>query len=91
MVEQKAQILSDRVNSLSVSQTIAMAQKARELISEGKDVIKLSLGEPDFQTPDHIKQAAKNAIDKGKTFYTPVPGIPELREGIAQKLPGLSW
>lgn len=93
-VEQIPQILSDRVNSLSVSQTIAMAQKARELASQGKNVIKLSLGEPDFQTPQHIKEAAKQAIDEGFTFYTPVPGTVELREAIAQKLKrdnGLDW
>ncbi|MDX2305360.1 MAG: pyridoxal phosphate-dependent aminotransferase [Microscillaceae bacterium] len=86
MIEQVQNVLSDRVNALAVSATIAMAQKARELSAKGIDVIKLSLGEPDFQTPQHIKDAAKKAIDEGFTFYTPVPGIPELREAIAHKL-----
>ncbi|NJL11758.1 MAG: pyridoxal phosphate-dependent aminotransferase [Microscillaceae bacterium] len=86
--------LAERVHRLEVSQTIAMAQKARELAEQGLPVIKLTLGEPDFQTPDHIKAAAKQAIDEGFTYYTPVPGIQELRQGIAQKLRrdnGLSW
>ncbi|MEO1654077.1 MAG: pyridoxal phosphate-dependent aminotransferase, partial [Bacteroidota bacterium] len=74
------------VKSLAVSQTIAMAQKAREMASQGIEVIKLSLGEPDFQTPDHIKEAAKQAIEEDFTKYPPVPGIPELRAGIAEKL-----
>lgn len=78
--------LSNRVKALAISQTIAMAKKARELESQGLNVIKLSLGEPDFPTPQHIREAAKQAIDDGFTFYTPVPGIPELREAIAQKL-----
>ncbi|GAB4396502.1 MAG: pyridoxal phosphate-dependent aminotransferase [Microscillaceae bacterium] len=86
--------LAERVHRLEVSQTIAMAQKARELAEKGLPVIKLTLGEPDFQTPDHIKAAAKQAIDEGFTYYTPVPGIQELRQGIAQKLRrdnGLPW
>lgn len=78
--------LSERIQNLSESATIAMAQKARELKSKGHDVINLSLGEPDFQTPQHIKDAAKAALDEGYTFYTPVPGYPELREAIATKL-----
>src|SRR5688500_630845 len=83
---EKAQILSDRINNLAESQTIAMAKKARELAATGADVINLSFGEPDFQTPQHIKEAAKTAIDQGYTFYTPVAGYPELRQAIAEKL-----
>lgn len=78
--------LSDRINTLSESQTISMAKAGRELASKGIDVINLSFGEPDFQTPQHIKDAAKKAIDDGFTFYTPVPGYPELRKAISEKL-----
>ncbi len=79
--------LSNRINALEESATIAMAQKARELKAQGIDVISLSLGEPDFKTPEHIQKAAKDAIDSGKFFaYPPVPGYPELRKGIADKL-----
>lgn len=78
--------LADRVFRINESQTIAMAKAARELKSRGLDVINLSFGEPDFQTPTHIKNAAKQAIDDGYTFYTPVPGYPELREAIVNKL-----
>ena len=79
--------LSNRINALSVSATIAMAQKAREFKSQGIDVISLSLGEPDFKTPKHVQDAAKQAIDEGLYFsYPPVPGYPELRKGIAEKL-----
>ncbi|OKL39435.1 pyridoxal phosphate-dependent aminotransferase [Pontibacter flavimaris] len=78
-------VLSDRIMSLAESQTIAMAKKARELASKGYDVINLSFGEPDFQTPQYIKDAAKQAIDDGFTFYTPVPGYLELREEISKK------
>ena len=70
---------------MSESQTIAMAKKARELAAQGHDVINLSFGEPDFQTPQYIKDAAKQAIDEGFTFYTPVAGYPELRQEIAKK------
>lgn len=80
------QSLSERINALAESQTLEMAKKARELRAKGIDVISLNLGEPDFQTPQHIKDAAKKAIDEGFTFYTPVAGIPELRKGIAEKL-----
>lgn len=81
------ELLSDRINKLEESATIAMAQKARELKSKGIDVISLSLGEPDFKTPQHIQDAAKEAIDTGKYFaYPPVPGYPELRQAIADKL-----
>ncbi|MFT5617772.1 MAG: aspartate aminotransferase [Arenicella sp.] len=77
--------LSDRILSLPESQTLAMAGKARELQAQGHEVIKLNLGEPDFQTPDHIKAAAKKALDDGYTFYPPVNGYPELRQAIADK------
>ncbi len=79
------QQLSDRINNLPVSQTLAMAAKARELKSQGKDIISLSLGEPDFNTPDFIKEAAKQAIDDNYSKYTPVPGYLDLREAVAQK------
>lgn len=77
--------LSDRVKSLSESQTIAMARKSRDLKAQGIDVISLSLGEPDFNTPDIIKQAAKKAIDDNYSFYTHVSGYLELRQAICQK------
>lgn len=77
--------LSDRIKSLSVSQTIAMAQKSRELKAKGIDIISLSLGEPDFNTPDYIKEAAKRAIDDNWSKYPPVPGYQDLREEISAK------
>jgi aspartate aminotransferase len=78
--------LSQRVINMEESATIAMAQKARDLKSQGVDVISLSMGEPDFKTPDHIQQAAKEAIDSQKYFgYPPVPGYPDFREAIAKK------
>ncbi|HLV45425.1 MAG TPA: pyridoxal phosphate-dependent aminotransferase [Flavobacterium sp.] len=77
--------LSDRINNLGVSQTLAMAAKARELKSNGIDVISLSLGEPDFETPDFIKEAAKKAIDDNWTHYPPVDGFPELKQAIIKK------
>ena len=77
--------LSDRIKSLSVSQTIAMAQKSRELKAKGIDIISLSLGEPDFNTPDYIKEAAKKAIDDNYSKYPPVPGYQDLREEISNK------
>jgi aspartate aminotransferase len=77
--------LSDRVKSLSVSQTLAMAQKSRELKAQGIDIISLSLGEPDFFTPDDVKEAAKKAIDENYTRYPPVPGYDDLRQAISQK------
>jgi len=77
--------LSDRIKSLSVSQTIAMAQKSRELEAKGIDIISLSLGEPDFNTPDYIKEAAKKAIDDNYSKYPPVPGYTDLREAISKK------
>ena len=77
--------LSDRINNLAVSQTLAMAALARELKAQGKDIISLSLGEPDFNTPDFIKEAAKNAIDENYSTYTPVEGYLELKEAICKK------
>jgi aspartate aminotransferase len=78
--------LSDRINNLSESQTIKMAKLGRELSAKGVDVISLSFGEPDFHTPEHIKEAAKQAMDKNFTYYTPVSGYPELRKAISAKL-----
>lgn len=78
-------ILSDRVSSLAESATIAMAQKSRELIAQGKDIISLSLGEPDFNVPDFIKEAAKKGIDDNYSKYMPVPGYLDLREAICHK------
>ncbi len=78
--------LSNRINSLSESETLAMTQKSRELKAQGFDVINLSIGEPDFNTPEFIKTAAKLAIDQNFTHYPPVPGYPELREAICKKL-----
>lgn len=77
--------LSDRIKAMSVSQTLAMAQKSRELKEQGIDVISLSLGEPDFNTPDYIKEAAKKAIDDNYSKYPPVPGYNDLREAISRK------
>jgi aspartate aminotransferase len=74
-----------RLNRIKESLTIGMAKKAREQKAQGKDVISLSLGEPDFDTPQHIKDAAIHAIDSGKTKYTPVGGIPELKSAICSK------
>lgn len=78
--------LSDRLNSLSPSATLAMSQKSSELKAQGIDVINLSVGEPDFNTPDHIKEAAKKAIDDNFSRYSPVPGYPALRNAIVEKL-----
>ncbi|MFM2213098.1 MAG: hypothetical protein RL427_361 [Bacteroidota bacterium] len=78
-------VLSDRINNLSTSQTLAMAALARELKAQGKDIISLSLGEPDFNTPDFIKEAAKKAIDENYSTYTPVDGYVELKEAICRK------
>ena len=77
--------LSERIKAMSVSQTLAMAQKSRELKEKGIDVISLSLGEPDFNTPDYIKEAAKKAIDDNYSKYPPVPGYNDLREAISRK------
>ena len=78
--------LSIRINNLAESATIKMAKLGRELAAKGVDVISLSFGEPDFQTPDYVKEAAKKAMDENFTYYTPVSGYPELRKAIAAKL-----
>ena len=78
--------LSDRINLLAESETLAMTRRSRELRAQGFDVINLSIGEPDFDTPEHVKDAAKDAIDQNYSHYTPVPGYPELRQAIANKL-----
>ena len=78
--------VSERVNALAPSATLAMSQKSNELKAQGVDVINLSVGEPDFETPHHIKEAAKKAIDDNFTFYTPVPGYMSLRKAISDKL-----
>ncbi|MCL7753648.1 pyridoxal phosphate-dependent aminotransferase [Polaribacter sp. Z022] len=77
--------LSDRINSLPVSQTLAMAAKARELRAEGKDIIGLSLGEPDFNTPEFIKDAAIEAINQNYNSYSPVDGYADLKEAVCTK------
>lgn len=78
--------VSERLASLSPSQTLAMSQKSNELKAQGIDVINLSVGEPDFNTPDHIKEAAKKAIDDNFSFYSPVPGYMDLKKAICAKL-----
>ena len=78
--------LSARLNRLAPSATLAMSQKSGELKAQGVDVINLSVGEPDFNTPDHIKEAAKKAVDDNYSRYSPVPGYPALRQAIADKL-----
>jgi aspartate aminotransferase len=77
--------LSERIKKLSESQTIAMAQRSRALQAEGIDVISLSLGEPDMNVPDHVKEAAKQAVDDNWSHYPPVAGYPELRKAIVDK------
>lgn len=86
--------VSARIANLSVSETLAMSQKSNELKAQGINVINLSVGEPDFYTPDHIKAAAKKAIDDNFSFYSPVPGYLSLRQAISKKLEtenGLSY
>ena len=78
--------LSDRLNRLAPSATLAMSQKSSEMKAQGIDVINMSVGEPDFNTPDNIKQAAKKAIDENYSRYSPVPGYPDLRKAIVAKL-----
>ena len=78
--------VSDRLNRLAPSATLAMSQKSGEMKAQGIDVINLSVGEPDFNTPEHIKEAAKRAIDENFSKYSPVPGYVELRKAIADKL-----
>lgn len=79
------EFLSDRIKSMAVSQTLAMTQKSRELAAGGIDIISLSIGEPDFDTPHYIKEAAKQAIDDNYSHYPPVPGYADLREAISAK------
>ena len=79
-------LLSERLNRLSPSATLAMSQKSNELKAQGIDIINLSVGEPDFNTPEHIKEAAKQAIDNHYSKYSPVAGYPELRNAIVKKL-----
>ncbi|MFD1768939.1 pyridoxal phosphate-dependent aminotransferase [Sphingobacterium suaedae] len=86
--------LSDRINNLSESATLKMTKLGRELAAKGINVISLSVGEPDFNTPDHVKEAAKKALDENYTRYSPVPGYPDLRQAIVDKLKnenGLSY
>ena len=78
--------VSDRIQALAPSATLAMSQKSNELKAQGVDVINLSVGEPDFTTPDHIKEAAKKAVDENFSFYTPVPGYLSLRKAVSDKL-----
>jgi len=86
--------LSNRLQRLAPSATLAMSQKSSEMKAKGIDVINMSVGEPDFNTPDHIKEAAKQAVDQNYSRYSPVPGYPELRKAIVEKLKrenGLSY
>ena len=78
--------LSNRLNRLAPSQTLAMSQKSSEMKAQGVDVINMSVGEPDFNTPDHIKEAAKKAIDENYSRYSPIPGYMDLRKAIVAKL-----
>ena len=78
--------LSNRINNLSESATLKMTKLGRELAAKGINVISLSVGEPDFNTPEHVKDAAKKALDDNFTRYSPVPGYPDLRQAIVDKL-----
>ena len=78
-------MLSDRVQGIKPSPTLALAARAAELKAAGHDIISLSAGEPDFDTPTHIKKAAKKSLDDGFTRYTPVDGIPPLKQAIVTK------
>ena len=78
--------VSQRIKNLAESATLAMSQKSQELKAQGVDVINMSVGEPDFCTPSHIKEAAKQAVDDNFSFYTPVPGYLSLRKAISEKL-----
>ena len=78
--------LSNRLNRLAPSATLAMSQKSSEMKAQGIDVINMSVGEPDFNTPDHIKEAAKKAVDENWSRYSPVPGYPDLRKAVVEKL-----
>ena len=76
--------LSERLNRLAPSATLAMSQKSNEMKAQGIDVINMSVGEPDFNTPEHIKEAGKKAIDDNFSKYSPVPGYADLREAISE-------
>ncbi|MDE5624709.1 MAG: aminotransferase class I/II-fold pyridoxal phosphate-dependent enzyme, partial [Muribaculaceae bacterium] len=78
--------IAERIRQMAVSATLAMSQKSSELKAAGVDVVNLSVGEPDFDTPSHIKEAAKKAIDENYSHYSPVPGYMSLREAVAEKL-----
>lgn len=78
--------ISDRILAMSESATLAMTQKSRELQAQGLDIINLSIGEPDFNTPEHIKAAAIKAIENNQTHYPPVPGYPDLRKAIVARM-----
>ena len=86
MIATSTSVVSDRIQNMEESATLKMSQMVRDLKAKGHDVISLSLGEPDFDTPKHIKKAAKKALDAGYTKYTPVPGLMELREAVCTKL-----
>ena len=77
--------ISNRLNKIKPSSTIAVSQKARDLKAAGRDVIALGAGEPDFDTPSHIIEVAKQALDNGMTRYTPINGTPELQDAVIQK------
>ncbi|MCK7553845.1 aminotransferase class I/II-fold pyridoxal phosphate-dependent enzyme [Chitinophaga sedimenti] len=78
--------LAERLSRISEPQTIKMAKLSRELKAQGIDIVDLSIGEPDFDTPEHIREAAKKAIDEGFTHYTPVAGYPEVKKAVTVKL-----
>jgi len=78
--------LSNRLNRLAPSETLAMSQRSNDMKAQGIDIINLSVGEPDFNTPDHIKEAAKQAVDNNFSKYSPVPGYMDLRKAIVTKL-----
>ena len=78
-------MISEQVQCIQPSVTMAVTGRAKEMIAEGVDVVSMSAGEPDFDTPEHIKQAAIEALNEGKTKYTPVAGIPQLRQAVADK------
>ena len=81
-------MISKRISSIGASETLRISAKAKELASRGVDVLDLSVGEPDFATPENVKAAGKRAIDENRTKYTPSPGLPDLRKAIAEKLRG---
>src|SRR3954465_9755340 len=81
-----SRLLSARASASDEGAIIRMAQKSRELRAKGHDVVSLTVGEPDFDTPEHIQAAAQQAMKAGQTHYSPVPGIQELREAVAAKL-----